>query len=1082
MRRNFGQGRGGPLLAAACVQRSEERPFRGLALSSFLAKQSSRSLRLTGARLHRRALPHVLSQARCCLRAAGEVGVALRAVSRGSVPLSLDSLQTCFPHSFDKFQKRALKSVLTGHSVVVCAPTGSGKTLVAEAGIIAALAAGKRAFYTTPLKALSNQKLREFRARFGAHMVGLKTGDAAVNPEARIVVMTTEILRNMLYRSAGGSTAEPAMADVGLVVLDEVHYMADAERGTVWEECIIYCPPSVPLLCLSATVGNPDDLQGWVSQVHGTCELVTSGYRPVPLNFAFAKRGGDDSCDGWPGLGPLLSRRGDRLNRVLEERDGEGGEGEEGARFVSSWRRSAPPPESVLRHLSREALLPAVWFIFSRKRCDDAVMQLSPATAALVTSEERARLAQALAQLQAACPEAVRPSYGEPLLNGVAAHHAGCLPAWKALVEELFQQGLLKVVFATETLAAGINMPARSVVLSALSKRDSEGPRRLTVNEFMQMAGRAGRRGYDTQGTVVVVQSPFEGAPAAAELALGEPEALVSRFAVSYGMALNLMRNRSLSEVQAVMSASFGNYLRSLARAARGARLEGLQAELQLLRSNMSPKTREAEAALASISKLRGTLQEERRALKALMQQLGVVRGAAAAAVVEDGAPHWLLDRPLPVPVLLRLVPGGPSRARAAPAGPPTSRGWGAVAADPGPEAGEDELDELDELDGLLDVGSQPGAARVEEELDAASEVVLSAAVLSFDLAPPPEEGWEFLALGADNVWYRGPLDLVVGLGDEWLLAPGDVQAQPPPPGEWEWRAGALRAQGGRASFPSAGRVANALMGVREGEGLPQLPSGDDAAGYLAAARERIEALERQLAAITSNTVLQKNIRKAAARLNRIRALEASAARMGERVSNAAPAGWGDFQNALAVLRRGGAMLDTHELTRLGEAAASVRAQNELWIATALLSGALDGLAPHALAGAVTALLADECISRPNVYAAYGPSPQTEEALQRLAPLAVRLEALQAELAFEVPISLSPYFAGLVESWAAGSDWAQLCRDTSLDEGDLSRLLRRIGEFLGQIGDIPHVSTALRTASREARKLVDRAPISELIG
>ena len=357
--------------------------------------------------------------------------------------------------------------------------------------------------------------------------MGLKTGDAAINPDARVVVMTTEILRNILYRSAGDGAGDgvrdSSLRDVSLVVLDEVHYLSDMDRGTVWEECVIYCPKDVQLLCLSATVGNPDDLQNWITSVHGPCELVTSTWRPVPLSFFYAKRGSDER-GGWPGMGPLLSRRGDRLNRALEEQSGDEPDGGRGPRMLSSWRRDAPSQESVVRHLIGEQLLPAIWFIFSRARCDEAVAAM--ANSVLVSPEERARLASALDGLRASCPEALRPEYAEPLLAGVAAHHAGCLPAWKSLVEELFQEGLVKIVFATETLAAGINMPARAVVLASTSKRDAEGPRRLTVNEFMQMAGRAGRRGYDAQGAVVVVQSAFEGPSSAADLALGEPEVM----------------------------------------------------------------------------------------------------------------------------------------------------------------------------------------------------------------------------------------------------------------------------------------------------------------------------------------------------------------------------------------------------------------------------------------------------------------------------------------------------------------------------------------------------------------------------
>lgn len=338
--------------------------------------------------------------------------------------------------------------------------------------------------------------------------------------------MTTEILRNMLYSSAGGRAGDGSLANVGLVVLDEVHYMSDADRGTVWEECVIYCPKHVQLVCLSATVGNPDDLQAWIEAVHGPCDLVTSSWRPIPLSFFFAKRGGEDRS-AVQGLVPLFNRKGDRLNRVLEGRAEEGQESRAGGpRMLSSWRKEAPSQDFVLQNLVRGELLPAIWFIFSRARCDEAVVAAAASSnsTVLVRPDERVRLSAALEALRTSCPEAVREEYAGPLLAGVAAHHAGCLPAWKTMVEELFQEGLIKVVFATETLAAGINMPARAVVLSTTSKRDSDGPRSLTVNEFMQMAGRAGRRGYDTQGTIVLVQSPFEGAVSAAELALGEPE------------------------------------------------------------------------------------------------------------------------------------------------------------------------------------------------------------------------------------------------------------------------------------------------------------------------------------------------------------------------------------------------------------------------------------------------------------------------------------------------------------------------------------------------------------------------------
>ena len=407
-------------------------------------------------------------------------------------------------------------------------------------------------------------------------------------------------------------------------------------------------------------------MAGWIAAVHGPCELVTSGWRPVPLSFWFARRGGEERG----GLAPLLNRRGDALHWALSEeavqaggaatqRWGASGEAGGGARI----RRVPPSTESVIRSLQREELLPAIWFMFSRKRCDAAAAQAGDHIDSLVSASERGAIAKELAALQAAVPEAVPPEFVAPLLVGVASHHAGCLPGWKALVERLFQRGLLKLVFATETLAAGIHMPARAVVLSSTAKRDGDGPRALRVSEFFQMAGRAGRRGYDTAGACIVVQSQREGAPEAAALATGAPERLSSRFSTTYGMAANLLRTRSIDEALTVVSASFANYLR------RGAAVDAAQRHAQQvqrlasLKASLSPKARDAAAAAAALDKLRGRVVEERRALAALTSQLA-------------GSPDWLLDTPLPVGALLRLVPGGPA------APPPPSGAWGGVATD----------------------------------------------------------------------------------------------------------------------------------------------------------------------------------------------------------------------------------------------------------------------------------------------------------------------------------------------------------------------------------------------------------------
>ncbi|KAG6549969.1 hypothetical protein Mapa_008480 [Marchantia paleacea] len=427
------------------------------------------------------------------------------------VTVTAGDIADLYEFPFDKFQRMAIDGFLMGSSVVVCAPTSSGKTLIAEAAAVATLARGKRMFYTTPLKALSNQKLREFRKLFGESNVGLLTGDAAVNRDAPILVMTTEILRNMLYQSAGNADDQGGrLENVSAVVLDEVHYLSDISRGTVWEETVIYCPKSVQLICLSATVANPQDLAGWIAQVHGPTELVTSSKRPVPLMWHFStkyvllpllneqgtemnyrlsltdprqnttnsssfwdvdeggrgRRGGDgrrrSSGNGYSrGSENGSRRRGDRFGDAREELS------EETKSMLR--RRQVPQVRDTLHQLVARDMLPAIWFIFSRRGCDTAVKYL--ADSSLLSEDESMQVREAITEFQEHHPEAIRESAVEPLSRGVAAHHAGCLPTWKAFVEELFQKGLVKVVFATETLSAGINMPARTTVLSSLSKK-----------------------------------------------------------------------------------------------------------------------------------------------------------------------------------------------------------------------------------------------------------------------------------------------------------------------------------------------------------------------------------------------------------------------------------------------------------------------------------------------------------------------------------------------------------------------------------------------------------------------------------
>lgn len=449
-----------------------------------------------------------------------------------------------FPFELDDFQKEACEHINNGKSVVVCAPTGAGKTVIAEHAIHRAIETNHRVFYTTPLKALSNQKYSDFSSKYGVNNVGLLTGDTSINRDAQIVVMTTEVFRNMLYGTNFGSVTEN-LKNVKYVVLDEVHYMNDEQRGTVWEESIIYCPTTVQLVALSATVANAAQLTDWINTVHSRTELVNTDFRPVPLRFYYFDSSQPDT------ILPLLTPSGQLNSKIRAEKR-------------QFHHRGGPKPpqrnivKDVVRNLHEKDMLPAIYFTFSRKKCDEQMEKCS--SLVLVTPAEQKQIKAIVDEYLVENPYLSKNKHIEYILNGVASHHAGLLPGWKVLVENLFKAGLIKVVFATETLAAGINMPARSTVISSISKRTDNGHRTLTGSEFLQMSGRAGRRGMDEVGYVTVVGTSFQTPEEVAELVLSDANPLESRFAPSYSMVLNLLQRFSLDEAKELILKSFGYF------------------------------------------------------------------------------------------------------------------------------------------------------------------------------------------------------------------------------------------------------------------------------------------------------------------------------------------------------------------------------------------------------------------------------------------------------------------------------------------------------------------------------------------
>ncbi len=471
-----------------------------------------------------------------------------RVTNERGVLLALDiDVAKLFPFKLDDFQLEAIQHLDDGNSVVVCAPTGSGKTVIAEFAVELSLQRRKRCYYTTPLKALSNQKFGDLKKKYGDDMVGLLTGDISINRDAPIVVMTTEVFRNMLYGTHFGDVNKN-LERVACVILDECHYMNDAERGTVWEESIIYCPPDVQLVALSATVANAEELTAWIDQTHGPTKLVLSDFRPVPLRFYYL---GNET------LFPLL-QSGGGLNGQLKSLFGKKHD-----RFNKKAKRGKreplPDPRDMLRALAARNMLPAICFLFSRRGCEEAMKKAGDVR--LLSSAEQQAMKRYVDELIAGNENLKTHPHLEYLYRGVAVHHAGMLPSWKVTVEKLFQRGLIKCVFATETLAAGINMPARTTVISAISKRSDDGHRFLTASEFLQMSGRAGRRGMDEVGHVVVLRHPFEHIEDVAKLAVASADPLTSRFTPSYGMVLNLLQRHTIDEAKDLIERSFGQFV-----------------------------------------------------------------------------------------------------------------------------------------------------------------------------------------------------------------------------------------------------------------------------------------------------------------------------------------------------------------------------------------------------------------------------------------------------------------------------------------------------------------------------------------
>ena len=880
-----------------------------------------------------------------------------------------------FKFPLDDFQQKAIDALNQGYSVVVSSPTGSGKTLVGEYAIYRAIDHGKKVFYTTPLKALSNQKLRDFREKFGEDRVGLMTGDLSVNREASILVMTTEIFRNMLYGEF--DEKDDPLLDVEAVVLDECHYMNDSQRGTVWEESIIHCPQSIQFVALSATVANAGQLTDWIQRVHGPTELVHSNFRPVPLHFTF--------CSA-KGLHPLLNKEGTGLHPNCKI-----WRAPKGNKRKNRSSRKPPQPEPpsvnfVVSQMEKREMLPAIFFIFSRRGCDRAVKDLS--AKCLVNNNEKKLIRDAFHQYASLNPEALRDSvHIEALFHGIAAHHAGVLPAWKELIEKLFQVGLVKVVFATETLAAGINMPARTTVISSLSKRTERGHRILMGSEFLQMAGRAGRRGLDSEGYVVTVQSRFEGVREAGQLAVSSAEPLVSQFTPSYGMVLNLLQRYDLSKSREFIERSFGRYLASLDLVEEEDSIEELKSQL------IDLKSRSGDVSWLDFDdyeKQHGRLKEERRLLRILQKQ-------AAETLANE------LTLALQFASLGTLVTVKASQLR-----------------------------------------GQITPAVIVDKIEGLGNFPL------------------LLCLTFDNLWILLSCNDVVSIHAELSCLDIDQLEEPKLhiPGEI--------CHGNDQSQLIANLVE--LIAKRHDLRTPQYDLAQEVLSQATLVQQLEEQLFKQPAHKWSDRKKLKKHRR------RMEELEIEIKERQKILHDRSNRHWDSFLSLIEILQHF-SCLEKLVPTDMGRSVAAFRGDNELWLGLALMSGNLDELHPAHLAAVFQAISVE--IKRPDLWSAYPPPAKAEEALNDLSGVRKELLSQQKIYGLDIPAWWGPELMGLVDAWARGTTWSELISNTSLDEGDVVRVLRRSIDLLSQVPHCELISGELRKKARLALKAINRFPVCE---
>ncbi|MEU4388776.1 DEAD/DEAH box helicase [Promicromonospora sp. NPDC023805] len=946
----------------------------------------------------------------------------------------------------DDFQVQACEALEQGRAVLVAAPTGAGKTVVGEFAVHLALASDRKAFYTTPIKALSNQKYADLVRRHGIDNVGLLTGDTTINGDAPIVVMTTEVLRNMLY--AGSATLD----GLAYVVMDEVHYLADRFRGPVWEEVIIHLSDDVQLVSLSATVSNAEEFGDWLEMVRGDTAVVVSERRPVPLwqhvlMSSQEPRGKPrllDLYDGHvdptdPGTNPPINpdlsaafRSGRGGNRPGDYRGGPGGRRGRGAGRGRGYRggdsrrsddssggigpsRRTPPRFIVVDALNADALLPAIYFVFSRAGCEAAVDQCLKAGLRLTTPQEEATIRSIVEERTTALPPEDLDVLGywawsQALARGVAAHHAGMLPVFKETVEELFSRGLVKVVFATETLALGINMPARSVVLDKLVKWDGTSHVPVTPGEYTQLTGRAGRRGIDVEGHAVVVDHPALDPVALAGLASKRLYPLKSSFRPTYNMAVNLVAQVGRDRAREVLETSFAQF-----QADRG--VVGLAKQAQAHAEALDGYAKAMSCTEGDF----GAYMDLRRAIKDREKELS--RAASGAERAQIVASLEQLRRGDVVEV-------------------PTGRRRGYVLVlDPGEPGGFD--------------GPRPTVLTQERQV---KKLTLADAPAGLETVTTVKIPKAFNPRKPD-----ARRDLVSSMRNALGALADDVpsaHSTSTPPGQ---RTGAA-ARGGRSPVGRRSDAATDAELARLRKALKAhpchaCPERDDHARWA----ERWNKLKREHDQL----------------VRRVEGRTGSIARTFDRTL--------DVLLTLGYLQRTDARTDAGtglqesgriRVTDDGRWLRRLYAENDLLLAECLRRGAWDGLDPAGLAAVVsTVVYQSRRDDAPDPYIPGGPTGRLAAVLDETQRVWSEVDDLEEAHGIEATGALDLGLVGAMHRWASGKNLDSVLRGSDLAAGDFVRWCKQVIDVLDQLaGAAP--SDKLRTTARKAQDAVLRGVVA----